>query len=121
MLGNSSIRDLDSKRMNISRQAGAARPREGEEECSNKFRRAVTVEITIEDRKRGNKAAEFKRKKIVSERRIDETKRLILHSIQKGVGGSPLYMDINCEGERNCRRRNKMPNFEEADLVREEM
>ncbi len=29
-------------------------------------------------------------------------------------------MDINCSGGRRCSRRYRTPNFEEADLVREE-
>ncbi len=80
-------------------------------------------------------AAEFKREKIVSERRrTDETKSLRLHSVQESVELPhtcdaysirglirPLYMNSNCAGERNWGRRYRNPNFEEADLVREEM
>ncbi len=65
MLVNLSIRDLDSKGMNLSAKAGAARPQEGGRHAVSKFRRAVRVKITTEDRKRGNLAAEFKREKIV--------------------------------------------------------
>ncbi len=96
------------------------------------------MKITIEDRKRGNLASEFKREKIVSvRRRTDETKSLRLHSVQEScVRGAPphtcdaysirgrtrpLYMEIICLGERKWRRRYRAPNFEEANLVREEM
>ncbi len=132
---NSSIRDLDSKGMSLSGKPSAARPLEGGRHAVSKFRRAVRVKITIEDRKRSNLAAEFKREKNVSEkRRIDESKSLRLHSVQEScVRGAPttrdaysirgwtrpLYMDINCVRERKCRRRYRTPNFEEADLVRD--
>ncbi len=33
----------------------------------------------------------------------------------------PLYIVRSCVGEKNCRRRYRTPNLEEADLVREEM
>ncbi len=39
------------------------KPREREMHAVSKFRKAVFVEITTEDRKRGNMAAEFKREK----------------------------------------------------------
>ncbi len=52
MLVNSSIRDLDSKGMSLSAKAGAARPQEGRKHAVSKFRRAVRVKITIEDRER---------------------------------------------------------------------
>ncbi len=43
------------------------------EAAFSKFRRAVRVKITIEDRKRGNMVAKFKREKTVSgRRRTDE-------------------------------------------------
>ncbi len=105
----------------------------------SKFRKAVRVKIMIEDRKRGNLAAEFQREKIVSERRrTDETKSVRLQSVQETcVGGinhtcyaysirarsRPLYeyMNINSAEERNWRRRYRTPSFEEADLLREEM
>ncbi len=66
ILVNSSIRDLDSKGMNLSAKASAARPQERGRHAVSKFRRAVRVKITIEDRKRDNMAAEFKKEKIVS-------------------------------------------------------
>ncbi len=124
MLPNSSIMDLDSTEMNLSRKASAARSREGGRHAVSKFRRAVKVKITIKDRRR-NLAAEFEREKIVSERRkADETKSLKLHSVQEScVRGNPppplirvmrtpyeggqgpcTDMDINCAGERNWRR-----------------
>ncbi len=91
MLVNSSIRDLDSKGMSLRVKAGTARPQERGRYAVSKFRRTVRVKITIEDRKRGNLAEEFKREKIVSERRrTDETKSLRLHSGQKScVCGAP--------------------------------
>ncbi len=94
ILVNSSIRDLDSKGMSLSAKAGAARPQEGGRHAVSKFRRAVRVKIPIEDRGRGNLAAEFKREKIVSERRrTDETKSLRLHSVQEScVRGAPPHM-----------------------------
>ncbi len=79
---NSCIRDLDSKGMSLSAKAGAARPQEGEGMHFSKFRRAVRVKITIEDRKRENLVSEFKREKIASERRrTNKTKSLRLHSV----------------------------------------
>ncbi len=65
----SSIRDLDSKGMSLRAKVGAAKPQERERHAVSMFIRAVRVKITIKDRKRGNMAAEFKREKIVSERR----------------------------------------------------
>ncbi len=75
------------------------------------------MKITIEDRKRGNLAAEFRTEKTVSEkRRTDESKSLRFHSVHESCGpGAPhtcdvysirgrirlLYMGINCVGERN--------------------
>ncbi len=56
------------------------------------FRRAVRVKITIEDRERGNMAAELKREKIVSERRKTDEKSLRLHSVQEScVCGAPPH------------------------------
>ncbi len=48
------------------KKAGATRPQERGRHAVSKFRRALRVKITIEDRKRGNMAVEFKREKIVS-------------------------------------------------------
>ncbi len=67
MLVNSSIRDLDSKGMSLSARAGTARQQEGGRHAVSKFRRAVRVKVTIEDRKRGKLAAEFKREKSISD------------------------------------------------------
>ncbi len=92
ILVNSSIRDLDSKGMNLSAKAGAARPQETGRHTISKFRRAVKVKITIKDRKRGNMAAEFKGEKTVSERRRTyDTKSFRLHSVQESCmcGASP--------------------------------
>ncbi len=66
ILINSSIRDLDSEGMSLSAKASAARPQERGRHAVSKFKRAVRVKIMIEDRKRGNMAAEFKKEKIVS-------------------------------------------------------
>ncbi len=66
ILVKSSMRDLNSKGMSLSAKASAARPQERGRHAVSKFRIAVRVKITIEDRKRGNMAAEFKREKIVS-------------------------------------------------------
>ncbi len=93
-----------------------------------KYRRAVRVKITIEDIKRGNIAAEFKREKTVSgSRRSDETKTFTLsrtvcvethHTCDAYPIQEPtrlLYMDSNCARKRNWRRQYSTPNFEEAD------
>ena len=61
MLVNSCIRELDRKGVRVSRKSGAARPPEGGRHAVSKFRRAVTMKITIENRKRSNTAADFKR------------------------------------------------------------
>ncbi len=94
MLVYSSIRDLDSKGMSLSAKAGTAKSQEGGRHAVSKFRRAIIVKKTIEDRKRGNLVAEFKREKIVSERRrIDLTQRLRLYSVQEScVRGAPQHM-----------------------------
>ncbi len=90
ILVNSNIIDLDSEGMSLSAKAGAARPQEGGRHAVSKFRRAVRVKITIEDRKKSNMAEEFKRKKIVSERKkTDETKSLRLHSVQESCMCEP--------------------------------
>ncbi len=89
------------------------------------------MKITIEDRERGNLVAEFKRENTVSEkRRTGESKSLRLHSVQEScVREAPPHVMRTpyegrqgpCVGEKNCQRRYRMPNFEEADLMREEM
>ncbi len=48
---NPTISDLDSKGMSLCGKAGAARPRERGRLAVNKFRRAVRVKITIEDKR----------------------------------------------------------------------
>ncbi len=53
MLVNSSIRALDSKGMGLSAKAVAARPQDRGRHAVSKFRRAVKVKITIEDRQLG--------------------------------------------------------------------
>ncbi len=94
ILVNLRIRDLVSKGMSFSAKAGAAKPQERGRHAVSKFIRAVRVKIMIEDRKRGNMAVEFKREKIVSERRrTEETKSLRLHSVQEScMCGSPPHM-----------------------------
>ncbi len=93
MLVNLSSRDLDTKGMSLTAKAGAARPQKGGRHAVSKFRRAVRVKITIEDRKRGNLAAEFKREQIVNEKRTAETKSFRLHSVQEScVCGVLLQM-----------------------------
>ena len=82
MLVDSCIRDLDSIGVRKGRKSCAARPREEWRHAVSKFRRAVSMKITIEDRKRCNIAADVKRWKTVSKRRgADETKSLGLHSV----------------------------------------
>ena len=61
MLVNSCIRDLDSIGVSEGRKSCAARPREERRHAVSKFRRAVSMKITIEDRKGCNIAADFKR------------------------------------------------------------
>ncbi len=76
----------------MERRVQRGRGRAGRHAVS-KFRRAVRVKITIEDRERGNLTVEFKREKIVSERITDETKSLRLHSIPEScVRGAPPHM-----------------------------
>ncbi len=62
---------------------------EGGRHAVSKFRRADRVKVTTEDRKRGNLAAEFKREKIVNERRrTDEMKSLCPGEL---CAGSPTH------------------------------
>ena len=68
ILVNSCIRWVDRIGMRVSRESCAARPREGMKHAVSKFRRAVIMEITVEDSKRCNIAAECKRLKTVSKR-----------------------------------------------------
>ncbi len=51
MLVNSRIRNLDSKRVSLRGKSCTARPREKWRHAVSKFRRAVSMKITIEDRK----------------------------------------------------------------------
>ncbi len=51
MLVNSLRRNLDSKGVSLTGKSCAARPREGQRHVLSKFRRAVNMKITIEDRK----------------------------------------------------------------------
>ena len=52
--------------MRVKRKLYAARPWEGERQAVSKFRRAVSMKITVEDNKRCNIAAKCKRLKTVS-------------------------------------------------------
>ncbi len=52
ILINSSIKDLDNQGISLIGKVSVARPREGGRHTVSKFRRAVRVKITIEDRKR---------------------------------------------------------------------
>ena len=66
ILVNSCIRGLDRIGVRGSSKSCAARPLEGGRHAVSKFRRAVTMKITIEDRKRSNIAADIERLKTVS-------------------------------------------------------
>lgn len=61
MLVNFCIRGLDSIGMSMSRKLSVVGLWEGGRYVVSKFRRVVSVEILIEDRKRGNIVVEFKR------------------------------------------------------------
>ncbi len=77
MLVNSCIRNLGRNGVSLIGKSCAARPLEGWRHAVSKFRRSVSMKITIEDRKRSNIASEIKRQNTVSERRtVDETKSL---------------------------------------------
>ncbi len=105
ILVNSSIRDLDSKGMSLSAKAGAARSQEGGSHAVSKFRRAVRVKITKEDRKIGNMAAEFKRKKIVSECIYIKdilTVNIINLNVSKQEGIEDVWLTVQCR---------KLPSF----------
>ena len=70
VLIDSCIRDLDSMRMRMNRKTSRPRSWVWGTHAVSKFRRAVSMKITVEDRKRSNiTVARFKRKKTVSERR----------------------------------------------------
>lgn len=63
--------------MRVNRKSCAARPREGGRHAVSKLRRAVTMEIIIEDRKKSNIKVVIERLKTVNYRRgIDEEKLL---------------------------------------------
>ncbi len=64
--------------MSVSGKASATRPWERGRHAVSKFRRAVRVKITIEDRMRCNMEVNFK-KETIRESRTDETKSLRLH------------------------------------------
>ena len=65
MLVNSCISEVDRIGMRKSRKSCAARPQEGGRHAVSKFRRAVTMKIAIENRKRSNIAADIERLKTV--------------------------------------------------------
>ncbi len=106
--------------MSLSGKAGAARSQERGWHAVSKFRRAVRVKITIEAVER---EATFRRN--LRGRRLSVREGELMRRRAPLCPGElyawPLYMDINCAGERNWRRRYRTPNFDEADLVRAEM
>ena len=63
------IWEVDRIGMRVSRKSCSVRPREGERHAVNKFRRAVSMKITVEDNKRCNIAAVRKKLKTVSKRK----------------------------------------------------
>lgn len=63
MLVNSCIRGLGSTRINLSREFCAAEPREEGRQAVTKFRKVVSMIISMEGRKRCNMVEEFKRLK----------------------------------------------------------
>ncbi len=65
ILVNFCIRNLDSKGGELERKSCAAMPMEMWRHSLSKIKRAVSMKIMIENRKRGNIAAEIKRKKTV--------------------------------------------------------
>ena len=65
---NSCIREVDRIGMGVNRKSCVVRPREGWRHAVSKFRRAVSMQITIEDSNRCNIAVECKRLKTVSKR-----------------------------------------------------
>ena len=66
ILINLCIWEVDRIGTRVIRKWCAARPREGRSHAVSKFRRAISMKITVEDSKRCNFAAECKRLKIVS-------------------------------------------------------
>ncbi len=94
MLNTSCIRDLDNKGMSLSGKASAATLRDfGEKHAVSKFRRAVRVKITTEDKKRGNMLAEFEREKIISESKRTGEMGFRLRSVQMScVRGGPPHV-----------------------------
>ncbi len=112
--------------------------RRGGRHAVSKFRRAVRMKITIEDREReatwrlnlrGRRLSE-REGELMKPRALDSTLSRRAVCVEPPyicdayfIRGwtRPLYMDINCAGERNWQRRYRTPYFEEADLVREEM
>ena len=60
MLIISFIRDLDRGTMSISSKLSAAAPQEEGSHAVSRFRRAVSMKITVKDRKRCNITAELR-------------------------------------------------------------
>ena len=54
ILVNSCLRWVDRIGMSVRKKLCAARPREGRKHAVSKFRRAVSMKITVEDSKRCN-------------------------------------------------------------------
>ena len=68
---------LDRIRMRVSRKSCVARPWEERRHAVSKFRRAISMKITVENNKRCNIAVECKEFKTVSKRRrINKTKSI---------------------------------------------
>ncbi len=75
MLVNSCISEVDRVGMREHRKSCAARPRKEGRHAVSKFRRAVTMKTTVEDRQRSNIATVFERLKTVNQRRrVDDAK-----------------------------------------------
>ena len=68
--------------MRANRKSHAARPQEGGRHAVSKFRRSVSMEITVEDNKRCKISAEIKRFKKFNKRRgVNKTKRVCLNLV----------------------------------------
>ena len=75
ILVNSCIREVHRIGVRGRSKSCAARPQEQGRHAISEIRRAVSMEVAVKDRKRGNIAAMRKRVKTVSQRRgVDKTK-----------------------------------------------
>ena len=66
LLVNSCFSEVDKIMMRVCRKSCAARSREGGRHAVSKFKRTVSMKITVEDSKRCNTVAECERLKTVS-------------------------------------------------------